>query len=310
MRLRRSLRQLFPVLREHETGKPSSVRPEFSVACRTVLVTGAASGMGLLHARRAAAAGAADLILWDRSAQGLQRAVAELEGAHPAVRVRADVVDLSDAAALETAARAVSDSVGAPDLLINNAGVVTGAYFWDHTEAAVTSTLAVNTRAPMLLTLAFLTAMIQRGTPVRIVNVASASGLLPVPRMSVYAASKWAAVGWSDSVRLELEQAGHDHVRVLTVCPSYISTGMFEGAKGPMMTPIMEPEYVVERIWDELADPRPILMLPSSVRSSALLKGVLPQRVFDTVVGRGMGVYRSMQDFTGRGGGARDSTLR
>ena len=63
MRLRRSLRQLFPVLREHETGKPSSVRPEFSVAGRTVLVTGAASGMGLLHARRAAAAGAADLIL-------------------------------------------------------------------------------------------------------------------------------------------------------------------------------------------------------------------------------------------------------
>lgn len=307
MSRRRSLGRLITGLRGSDAPAPQH---SFSARGCTVLVTGAASGMGLLHARRAASEGATHLVLWDLSADGLQRAATELEGAYPALRLRADVVDLSDATALEATARAVIEAVGAPDLLINNAGVVTGEYFWDHTESAVISTLAVNTRAPMLLTLAFLNQMIQRGTPARIVNVASASGLLPVPRMSVYAASKWAAVGWSDSLRLELEQAGHDHVGVLTVCPSYISTGMFEGAKGPMMTPIMEPKYVVERIWDELADPRPILMLPSSVRSSALLKGVLPQRVFDSVVGRGMGVYRSMQDFTGRAGRAPDSTQR
>lgn len=291
---------------------------DFSVRGRSVLITGAASGMGLLHARRAAAEGAADLVLWDVSRDGLRAAVTELEAAHPSVRLRADVVDLADDAALTDAAQRVGAELGEPDLLINNAGVVTGEHFWDHTPQDVTATLAVNTRAPMLLTLAFLERMIARGTPARIVTVASASGLLPVPRMSVYAASKWAAVGWSDSLRLELEQAGHRHVRVLTVCPSYISTGMFAGARGPLLTPIMEPEYVVDRIWTEMDDPRPILMLPASVRSSTLLRGLLPQRVFDAVVGRGMGVYRSMQDFTGRGvrpgvgsgQEAPDSTLR
>lgn len=309
MSSRRPLRDLAARTRA-QFSRDRSPWPDFQVQGTTVLVTGAASGMGLLHARRAAQDGAGTVILWDRSEDGLGRVRAELEAAHPSVAFRADVVDLSDARALAAAAGEVSAQTGVPDLLINNAGIVTGEYFWDHTEAAVTSTLAVNTQAPMLLTLAFLPSMIKRRTPARIVNVASASGLLPVPRMSVYAASKWAAVGWSDSLRLELEQAGHHQVRVLTVCPSYISTGMFEGARGPMLTPIMEPDYVVERIWDELADPRSILMLPSSVRSSALLKGVLPQRVFDSVVGRGMGVYRSMQDFTGRTGRGPDSTQR
>ena len=55
--------------------------------------------------------------------------------------------------------------------------------------------------------------------------------------MSVYAASKWAVVGWSDSLRIELEQEGYRHLRVTTFCPSYISTGMFAGARGPLLTP-------------------------------------------------------------------------
>jgi all-trans-retinol dehydrogenase (NAD+) len=84
--------------------------------------------------------------------------------------------------------------------------------------------------------------------------------------MSVYAASKWAVIGWSDSLRLELEQQGHHHLKVTTFCPSYISTGMFEGARGPLLTPLMTPEDAVGRAWRAAAG-QPQLIAPSKAGS-------------------------------------------
>jgi short-subunit dehydrogenase len=95
--------------------------------------------------------------------------------------------------------------------------------------------MAVNALAPQYITHRFLPAMIKSGTPCRIVNIASAAGLIAVPRMSVYCSSKWAVIGWSDTLRLELVKAGHLHVKVTTVCPGYVSTGMFEGASPPWL---------------------------------------------------------------------------
>ena len=83
---------------------------------------------------------------------------------------------------------------------------------------------AINALAPMHITREFLPAMLAAGRDCRIVNIASAAGLVSNPRMSVYSASKWAVVGWSDSLRLELRGTP---VRVTTVCPSYVTTGMF-----------------------------------------------------------------------------------
>ena len=83
-----------------------------------------------------------------------------------------------------------------------------------------------------------------------IVNMASAAGLLSNPKMSVYCASKWAVNGWSDSLRLELEEKGYDNICVTTVTPGYVNTGMFEGVKAPLMTPILEPEPFVQKSGD------------------------------------------------------------
>src|SRR3546814_7372583 len=84
-------------------------------------------------------------------------------------------------------------------------------------------TMRVNTLAAMWLTRELLPAMIaDTARPKRILNIASAAGTLANPSMAVYAASKWAMIGWSDSVRLELRARGHRHVGVTTFCPSYI----------------------------------------------------------------------------------------
>jgi all-trans-retinol dehydrogenase (NAD+) len=267
------------------------------------LITGAAGGMGRMYAQRAVDEGAASVVLWDRDAPALARAADQLGAvARGRTQVRSYAVDVSELGAIAKVAHKVRRDVGDPDVLVNNAGIVRGnRYFWEnHAGDDVRPTMLVNALAPMYVAREFLPAMIASGRPSRIVNVGSAAGTLANPRMAVYAASKAALNGWSDSLRIELQHAGHGHVRVTTVTPSYISTGMFHGARGPVLAPILEPEYVVDRVWRAMLDGRPLVELPASVRLSRVLRAVLPTRAFDRIVGQGFGVYRSMDEFRGR----------
>lgn len=270
-----------------------------SLANATVLITGAAMGMGKMYAQLAVRDHAAHVILWDVNAQALEEAAAELRGRGS--EIHSQVVDVSSLEAIEEAAQWVRSEVGTPDILINNAGIVRGKYFWEHDQRTdIAATMAINTLALMHITREFLPAMISGGRTSRIVNVASAAGLLSNPRMSIYSSSKWAVVGWSDSLRLELEQAGHRHIKVTTFCPSYIKTGMFEGARGPLLTPLLEPEAVTERVWRAMKEGTPMLLMPWTVQLSKALRGILPLPVWDVVAGRVFGVYKSMEHFTGR----------
>ncbi|POH72625.1 SDR family oxidoreductase [Arthrobacter glacialis] len=270
-----------------------------SLAHATVLITGAAMGMGKMYAHLAVKDHAAHVILWDINAGLLEEAAAELRGRGS--EIHSYVVDVSQLEDIEAAAEKVRTDVGTPDILINNAGIVRGKYFWEHDQRSdIAATMAINALALMHVTREFLPAMIDGGRTSRIVNVASAAGLLANPRMSVYSSSKWAAIGWSDSLRLELAQAGHHHIKVTTFCPSYIKTGMFEGARGPLLTPLMEPAAVTERVWRAMKEGTPMLMMPWTVKLSTALRGVLPVAAWDVVAGRVFGVYKSMEHFTGR----------
>jgi short-subunit dehydrogenase len=160
--------------------------------------------------------------------------------------------------------------------------------------------MQINALAPMYITREFLPAMMsKRGRQARIVNIASAAGMLSNPRMSVYAASKAALIGWSDSLRLELVQEGFGHVKVTTVAPSYISTGMFDGVRAPLLTPLMTPKNVVNKVWRAMLVGQPMLTMPWTVALSKVLRGVLPLAAWDAVATR-FGVYRSMNAFVGR----------
>jgi NAD(P)-dependent dehydrogenase (short-subunit alcohol dehydrogenase family) len=269
-----------------------------------ILITGGAGGMGRMYAERAVAEGAASVVLWDRDAAALARTADELGAASRGrTQVRSYVVDVSELGAIAKTAHKVRRDIGDPDVLINNAGIVRGnRYFWETDSGDDTrATMQVNALAPMYVAREFLPAMVASGRPARIVNIASAAGTLGNPRMAVYAASKAAMIGWSDSLRIELEQAGHDHVRVTTVTPSYIATGMFAGARGPVLAPVLEPAYVIDKVWRAMLDGRALVELPASVRLSRVLRGILPTRTFDRLIGHGLGIYRSMEEYTGRG---------
>ncbi len=273
-----------------------------NVSGRTILITGAAMGMGKLYAQYAVREGAAAVILWDVNAVELARTVNELRAAGG--RVHDYVVDVSSLDAIAAAATRVRAEVGDPDIVINNAGIVRGKPFWEHESGKdIALTMAINALAPMYIAREFLPAMMaNRGRESRIVNIASAAAFVATPNMSVYCASKWSVNGWSDSLRLELAINGHGHVKVTTVNPSYISTGMFHGAKKMFMTPIMTPEYVTTHTWAAMKSGRARLHLPWTIYLSNILKSLLPLVIYDWLALHVLGIYHSMSEFKGRGG--------
>jgi all-trans-retinol dehydrogenase (NAD+) len=145
---------------------------------------------------------------------------------------------------------------------------------------------------------AFLPAMVERGSG-HVVNLASASGYIGNPRMSVYASSKWGVLGWSESLRIEMD-ALNTGVQVTAVCPSYIDTGMFDGVRAPKLVPLLKTDDVVNRMLKDISRNKTMINMPFMVRFVPFLKAVLPGRMFDRLAGNVLGVYRSMDTFEGR----------
>lgn len=274
----------------------------FKMTGGDALITGAAMGLGRLFAVRAAREGARCVVLWDIDAAKLAQVADEVRALN--VRAMPMQVDVSDSEAVSAAAQHVIDTLGGLDLLVNNAGVVRGKPFWEHDVSRdIKFTMDINAVAPMVITRQFIEPMmVNDGKPRAILNIASAAATVSNPRMTVYAASKWAVLGWSDSLRLELEQAGHRSLKVTTFCPTYIGTGMFAGAKGPLFTPILTPDAAVDAAWHAMIVGKPIKYLPWTTTLGTVLKGLLPLRLWDFVAGRIFGVYNTMDQFTGRAG--------
>lgn len=266
----------------------------------TIVITGAARGMGEIYVRRAVAEGAKAVALWDVDLSLATALVRELRSSQ--CDVRAFKVDLGSPQEIATAARQTREQLGSPTIVINNAGIVRSGQFVDQEPASdIEATMAINAVAPMLTTREFLPDMIaDRSREHRVLNIASAAGTLAQPNMSVYAASKWAMIGWGESMRLELTRAGNGHVAVTTFCPSFVSTGMFEGARGPLLTPILTPKSATDAAWEGMLSGRPMVLKPWTVKLGMAARGLMSTRAWDFIADKVFHVYSSMDHFTGR----------
>jgi all-trans-retinol dehydrogenase (NAD+) len=264
-------------------------------AGKNVLITGAASGIGRLMAIRAGAAGAR-LVLWDVNPQGLATTAAELEKQGRTVATY--VCNLTDRRAIAATAAETLRERGPIDILINNAGVVSGKTLLEESEDEIERTFDVNVLALFWTTRAFLPAMLERGSG-HVVTIASAAGIVGTSRLIDYCASKHAAVGFDEALRLELKRQG-SKVLTTVVCPFYISTGMFEGVKTrfPLLLPILDPERVADRIIAAIRKNRRRVILPRFVYTTWLAR-MLPIPAFDAMM-EFFGVNKSMDEFTGR----------
>jgi len=263
---------------------------------KTVLVTGGSRGIGKLVGEYLLQAGAKKLIIWDIDKRGLHETSRDLRNAGH--RVQFYVADVSKLGDIERTAASILKSDGEIDILVHCAGIVVGKDFAEHTYAEIERSVNTNLLGVMQVTRAFLPNMIENKSG-HIVTIASAAGLLPNRRMAAYVASKWGLIGWSESLRLELEKLGRN-LHVTTVTPSYISTGMFEGAKAPLLTPILKPEKIARKIVKAIQSNKILVRAPFMVHFIPLLRGILPARVFDFVAGKIFGVYNSMSTYTGR----------
>jgi short-subunit dehydrogenase len=252
----------------------------------TAVVTGAASGIGEALAVQLAARGS-NLVLVDRDEERLDGVADGLRAAHPGLAVDTYVVDLSDDAATAEAAEALAAGHPGTTLLVNNAGVALGGRFDQVSLEEFDWVMAVNFRAVVRLTHAFLPAL-KSHPGSHLVNVSSVFGIFAPAGQAAYAASKFAVRGFSEAVRHELAD---NRVGVTVVHPGGIRTRIAESARTGSGVSVEEyeqgrrqfaklltipPETAAAQIMAAIEDRRPRLLIGWSAKVPDVLVRLMP----------------------------------
>ncbi len=240
----------------------------------SALVTGASSGIGRLLARRLAREGAR-VALVARRAHELEALATEIRAAGGDAGVFP--CDVSELGSVEQTCAKALDQFGEIDLLVNNAGYGHHRSFLDWDLADMEHMMRVNYLGALYFTKFLLPQMVDRRTG-WIVFMASVAGHIGTPEESAYAATKFAMVGLSEALSIEVEDAG---IHVLTVCPGVIRTPFFDAEALERMPPVarrhfVEPEKLVEAIFKALARGSHQLTYPRSLSLAYVVKALAP----------------------------------
>ena len=243
-----------------------------------VFITGASSGIGDALATHYAATGAI-LGLAARRGEALAK-LADGLSAH-ATSVASYRLDVTDAAALHSAADDFMARFGVPDIVIANAGVSSGTLSECAEDLAVIRRiLEVNvyglaaTFSPFI---APMRAAAKTGQPGRLVGIASVAGIRGLPGAEAYSASKAAAAVYLESLRLEMRASG---IRVVTIAPGYIATPMT--AVNPYPMPFLLPaDEAARRFARAIARGTSYTVIPWQMGIVAKLLRILPNALYD-----------------------------
>ena len=256
----------------------------------TVVITGAARGIGAATAELLASRGAI-VALGDLDA-ALVEQVAERIG-RGAVGARLDVTEPDS---WQEFLRAVGE-VGPIDVLVNNAGIMPLGSVLKEPDAVARAILDVNVHGVINGTKAVAPGMVERGRG-HIVNVASAVGRIAVADGATYSASKFAAVGFSEATRAELKPQGVD---VSVVLPTVVQTDLAAGVPTARGVRSVTAEEVAEVIATAIRTGHPELWVPRWVQGMTKATGVLPRWLQDRIAAA-FGADRMLSD--------RDDSLR
>lgn len=193
-------------------------RPAYDFFGKTVVITGGSRGLGLVLARRFAAEGA-KIAICARNADELKRAENDLNAR--GAEVFQSVSDVRNQNGVDEFIENVCSYYGQIDVLVNNAGVIQVGPLEVQTKEDFEDAMAVHFWGPYHTMSAVAPKMRERGAG-KIVNISSIGGKMSVPHLAPYCASKFALVGLSTAMRVELAK---DNIDVTTVCPGLMRTG-------------------------------------------------------------------------------------
>lgn len=231
---------------------------------RTVVITGASRGLGLMLAREFGRHGAR-LAICSRDEAALARATRNLEACGYEVFARA--CDVRNAAEVRAFLAAVNEHYGRIDVLLNNAGTIAVGPTAVMTDDDYRDALQTHFWGPHAATEAALPALTQnRG---RIVNIVSIGGLVAVPHLLPYSVSKFALLGYSFGLRSELAGSG---VSVTTICPGLMRTGSPRNAR-------FKGKHRSEFAWFSLGDALPFTSISAGAAARSIVRAAKHREV-------------------------------
>jgi 3-hydroxybutyrate dehydrogenase len=210
-------------LEPRAAARPAATATRLGLVGKSAIVTGSTSGIGLGVARALAAAGANVMLNGLGAAAEVEKTRSALAGEFK-VKVGYDGADMTDPAAIRALVAKAEREFGAADILVNNAGIQHVAPVENFPDAKWDAILAINLSAAFHAIKAALPGMKARGWG-RIVNIASAHGLVASPFKAAYVAAKHGIVGLTKVVALEAAETG---ITVNAICPGYVWTPLVE----------------------------------------------------------------------------------
>jgi NAD(P)-dependent dehydrogenase (short-subunit alcohol dehydrogenase family) len=237
---------------------------ERNFAGKVVFITGGSRGLGLALADQFLRAGA-NVAIAARDPGELAKARRHLLRTPDAKgsTVLETVCDVTDPRSVEVAVETVQHDLGPVDVLVNNAGIMAVAPLLNQSKRHFEEAMDTNFYGAMHTTLAILPRMLQRRTG-SIVNIASIGGLVAVPHMLPYTASKFALVGFSRGLHTEVKSGG---VNVLTVCPWLMRTGSHLHAK-------VGGRKAAEYGWFSVGATLPLVAIPAQIAARQIVDAI------------------------------------
>lgn len=235
------------------------------------LVTGGGSGLGRLTAMKLSKLGV-DIIIWDINQEGIDETV-EMVRATGGTCIGYKV-DITEKESVYRAADVIRQSVGDVTVLINNAGVASGRALLDTPDHLIERTFNVNILAHFWTTKAFLPSMLEKDHG-HIVTIASLAGHAGAAKLVDYCSSKFAAVGFDEALRVELESLG-SNVDTTCICPFFItSTGLFSDVNAGWI-PSLTSDSVADRVVSAIQRRDQIAIIPQFMQYMLPLKWLFP----------------------------------
>jgi NAD(P)-dependent dehydrogenase (short-subunit alcohol dehydrogenase family) len=230
---------------------------------KVVFITGGSRGLGLALAEHFLRAGA-HVAIAARDPAELAKAKLQLLMSMPQAKVPTVlevICDVTEPSSVEMAVETVQDTLGPVDVLVNNAGIMAVAPLLNQSERHFQEAMDTNFYGAMHTTFAILPGMLERREG-SIVNIASIGGLVAVPHMLPYTASKFALVGFSRGLHAEVKSSG---INVLTVCPWLMRTGSHLHAK-------VGGKQAAEYGWFSLGATLPLVAIPAQIAARQIVE--------------------------------------